>query len=267
MEYTDARIKASGILEGRHGDDADTRLFSAGFGFKIDPSWSLLARSVMSASEGQGANAGNAHHLARHQIGLAYRPVDTDSWNALMRYERRSERVTGTGSSTGALDGASVFGAGNGSAALPGRTSADIVSAHLNYNPRPGTMINGRYAAKWSRADDGLLRSTYWAHLLQARYTQDLNDSWDLGVQAGLLRGKGGGLQKTLGIEVGYQVMKDLWVSAGYNFVGLKDRDLAANDYTSKGAYIRLRFKFDETALGAASAGAAAPVKDERTDR
>ncbi|MNK88894.1 hypothetical protein D3C87_1088800 [compost metagenome] len=267
VEYTDARIKASGILEGRHGDDADTRLFSAGFGFKIDASWSLLARSVMSASEGQGANAGNAHHLARHQIGLAYRPVDTDSWNALMRYERRSERVTGTGSSTGALDGASVFGAGNGSAALPGRTSADIVSAHLNYNPRPGTVINGRYAAKWSRADDGLLRSTYWAHLLQARYTQDLNDSWDLGVQAGLLRGKGGGLQKTLGIEVGYQVMKDLWVSAGYNFVGLKDRDLAANDYTSKGAYIRLRFKFDETALGAASAGAAAPVKDERTDR
>ncbi|MDP9908114.1 putative repeat protein (TIGR01451 family) [Variovorax boronicumulans] len=267
VEYTDARIKASGILEGRHGDDADTRLFSAGFGFKIDASWSLLARSVMSASEGQGANSGNAHHLARHQLGLAYRPVDTDSWNALMRYERRSERVTGTGSSTGALDGASVFGAGNGSAALPGRTSADIVSAHLNYNPRPGTVINGRYAAKWSRADDGVLRSTYWAHLLQARYTQDLNDSWDLGVQAGLLRGKGGGLQKTLGIEVGYQVMKDLWVSAGYNFVGLKDRDLAANDYTSKGAYIRLRFKFDETALGAASAGAAAPVKDERTDR
>ncbi|PIF73226.1 putative repeat protein (TIGR01451 family) [Variovorax sp. 54] len=258
VEYTSGRIKASGILEGRHGDDANTRLFSAGYGFKIDPSWSLLARSVMSASEGQGANAGNAHHLARHQIGLAYRPVDTDSWNALMRYERRSERVTGTGSATGALDGASVFGTGHGNASLPGATSADIVSAHLNYNPRPGTVINGRYAAKWSRADDGLLKSTYWAHLLQARYTQDLNDDWDLGVQAGLLRGKGGGLQKTLGVELGYQVMKDLWVSAGYNFVGLKDRDLAANDYTSKGAYIRLRFKFDETTLGAASAGAAA---------
>ena len=50
--------------------------------------------------------------------------------------------------------------------------------------------------------------------------------------------------------------MKDLWVSAGYNFVGLKDRDLTANEYTSKGAYIRLRFKFDETTLGFASAGA-----------
>ncbi|MCY1369303.1 hypothetical protein D9M69_563370 [compost metagenome] len=124
-----------------------------------------------------------------------------------------------------------------------------------------------RYAFKLSRADDGTLASKYWAHLVQARYTQDINQDWDFGVQAGLLYGKGGALQKTFGVEVGYQVQKNMWVSAGYNFVGLKDRDLAANDYTSKGAYIRLRFKFDETALGAASAGAAAPVKDERTDR
>jgi hypothetical protein len=218
----------------------------------------------MSDSEGQGTNAGNEHHLARHQIGLAYRPVDTDSWNALMRYERRSERVVGTGSSTGALDGSSVFGSGSGNASLPGSTSADIVSAHLNYNPRPGTVINGRYAAKWSRADDGWLRSTYWAHLLQARYTQDIDKDWDFGVQAGLLYGKGGALQKTVGVEVGYQVMKDLWVSAGYNFVGLKDRDLTANEYTSKGAYIRLRFKFDETGLGFPSAGAAANANDKK---
>ena len=264
VEYGTDRIKASGVLEGRRGDDANTRLFSAGFGYKIDRSWSLLARSVMSDSEGQGTNAGNEHHLARHQVGLAYRPVDTDSWNALMRYERRSERVVGTGSSTGALDGASVFGSGSGNASLPGSTSADIVSAHLNYNPRPGTVINGRYAAKWSRADDGWLRSTYWAHLLQARYTQDIDKDWDFGVQAGLLYGKGGALQKTVGVEVGYQVMKDLWVSAGYNFVGLKDRDLTANEYTSKGAYIRLRFKFDETGLGFPSAGAAANANDKK---
>ncbi|WP_261803283.1 DUF11 domain-containing protein [Variovorax sp. PAMC26660] len=266
LEYITERMKTSGVLEARHGDDANTRLFSAGFGYKLDRSWSLLARSVMSDSEGQGTNAGNERHLSRHQIGLAYRPVDTDSWNALMRYERRSERVVGTGSSTGALDGGSVFGSGYGNASLPGTTSADIVSAHFNYNPRPGTVVNGRYAAKWSRADDGLLKSTYWAHLLQARYTQDINKDWDFGVQAGLLYGKDGALQKTVGVEVGYQVMKDLWVSAGYNFVGLKDRDLTANEYTSKGAYIRLRFKFDETGLGFPSAGAQRQAKGRAGD-
>jgi hypothetical protein len=260
VEYLTERMKASGILEGRRGDDANTRLWSAGFGYKFDPAWSLLARSVASDSEGQGFNAGNERHLQRHQVGVAYRPVDTDTWNALARYEHRSERVVGGGSSTGALSGGSVFGTDYGNASLPGTTSADIVSAHLNYNPQRGSVVTGRYAAKVSRADDGELASRYWAHLLQARYTQDLNRDWDLGLQAGLLYGKDGALQRTAGIELGYQLAKDLWISAGYNVVGLRDRDLTANEYTSKGAYIRLRFKFDETGLGFAPAGAAPPA-------
>lgn len=255
IEYITDRIKTSGVFEARQGDDANTRLFSAGFGYKLDPSWSLLARSIMSTSEGQGANAGNERHLQRHQIGVAYRPVDDDTWNALARYERRSQRVVGAGNAAGSLQGSSVFGADNG-ASLPGKTSADIVSTHLNYNPEPGKAVMARYAFKLSRADDGTLASKYWAHLVQARYTQDIDKDWDVGVQAGLLYGKGGALKKTFGVEVGYQVQKNMWVSAGYNFVGLNDRDLTANEYTSKGAYVRLRFKFDETHLGFASAGA-----------
>ena len=254
-EYSDGGFKASGVLEARNGDDANTRLFSAGAGYKLNPEVSLLARSVISDSEGQGANAGNERHLQRHQIGLAYRPVDTDTWNALARYEHRSEKIVGGGNSAGALSGGSAFGSDSGNATLPGTTSADIVSAHLNFNPERGTVITARYAAKVSRADDGVLPSTYWAHLVQARWTKDLNADWDVGVQAGVLYGKGGGLQKTAGVEVGYQAYKNTWVSAGYNVVGLKDRDLTANEYTSKGAYVRLRFKFDETGLGFASAG------------
>ncbi|WP_286185886.1 OmpA family protein [Acidovorax cavernicola] len=266
VEYITDTIKASGVYEARWGDDANTRLFSAGFGYKLSPSLSLLARSIVSDSEGRGANAGNERHLQRHQIGIAYRPVDDDTWNALARYERRSERVVGAGNAAGALQGSSVFGADNG-ASLPGKTSADIVSAHVNYNPEPGRAVMARYAFKLSRADDGTLASKYWAHLVQARYTQDINQDWDFGVQAGLLYGKGGALQKTLGFEVGYQVQKNMWVSAGYNFVGLNDRDLTANEYTSKGAYVRLRFKFDETNLGFASAGAEVNAKADKAEK
>ncbi|MDT4826753.1 OmpA family protein [compost metagenome] len=266
IEYITDRIKASGVYEARRGDDANTRLFSAGFGFKLDASWSLLARSIVSDSEGQGANAGNERHLQRHQIGIAYRPVDDDTWNALARYERRSEHVVGAGNAAGSLQGSSVFGADNG-ASLPGKTSADIVSAHVNYNPEPGKAVMARYAFKLSRADDGTLASKYWAHLVQARYTQDINQDWDFGVQAGLLYGKGGALQKTFGVEVGYQVQKNMWVSAGYNFVGLSDRDLTANEYTSKGAYVRLRFKFDETHLGFASTGETNVAKAAKAEK
>ena len=254
-EYLTERIKASAVAEARQGSDANTRLFSAGVGYKIDADWSLLARSIVSDSKGQGANAGNDRRILRNQLGVAYRPVGQDVWNALARYEHKAETVNGPGTAAGAANSSALGSMFNG-AATPGIYSTDILSAHININPARGNYITGRYAGKVSRADDGYLASTYWAHLLQGRYTRDINKDWDVGVQAGLLYGKGGALQKTLGAEVGYQVTKDLWLSAGYNVVGLNDRDLTAGEYTSKGAYLRLRFKFDETGLGFASAGA-----------
>jgi len=253
-EYLTERVKASAVAEARHGSDANTRLFSAGLGYKIDADWSLLARSILSDSQGQGANAGNDRRVLRNQLGVAYRPVGQDVWNALARYEHKAETVNGPGTAAGAANSSALGGTFN-TASMPGIYSTDILSAHININPARGNYITGRYAGKVSRADDGYLASTYWAHLLQGRYTRDITKDWDVGVQAGVLYGKGGALQKTLGAEVGYQVTKDLWLSAGYNVVGLSDRDLTAGEYTSKGAYLRLRFKFDETGLGFASAG------------
>ena len=44
-------------------------------------------------------------------------------------------------------------------------------------------------------------------------------------------------------------VATNLWVSAGYNFFGYKDADLAGADYTAKGPFVRVRYKFDEELL------------------
>jgi hypothetical protein len=49
---------------------------------------------------------------------------------------------------------------------------------------------------------------------------------------------------------VGYSVATNLWVSAGYNFFGYRDTDLAGADYTAKGPFVRLRYKFDENIFG-----------------
>ncbi|MDY7579505.1 OmpA family protein [Herbaspirillum sp. RTI4] len=255
LEYMTDRLKASGVAEARNGDDANTRLLSAGVGYKLDSDWSLLARTILSDSQGRGANSGNSRFLMRNQLGAAYRPVDQDLWNALGRYEHKIERVQGSGTTAGAWSGNYA-----GSAVLPGSYTTDIVSTHLNVNPARGNYLTARYAGKIAYAKDDFLNSTYWAHLLQGRYTKDLNKSWDVGVQAGVLYGKGGAVQRSVGVEVGYQLHKNLWLSGGYNFVGLNDRDLTANEYTSKGAFIRLRYKFDETTFGFDAPTARAPV-------
>ena len=49
-----------------------------------------------------------------------------------------------------------------------------------------------------------------------------------------------------MGIEGGYLIKENLWMSLGYNFAGFSDRDLTGTDYTNRGVYVRLRYKFDE---------------------
>jgi len=54
--------------------------------------------------------------------------------------------------------------------------------------------------------------------------------------------------QQAFGVEGGYLLRQNLWLSAGYNLSGFRgDADLAGYEYTQRGAYLRLRFKFDET--------------------
>jgi hypothetical protein len=208
----------------------------------------MLARTVYSSSTGKGANLGNERELARHQIGVAWRPVDSNVWNGLARYERRSEVIRGGSSEilVGTLSGSS-FGS---DALLPGTYISDILSAHLNYNPQPGLAVMGRFAAKISTVDDGLLHSRYSAQLGQLRVIYDLSDRWDIGVQGAVMHGSGGAWEKSFGVELGHLVTKNLWISGGYNITGLHDRDLSAGEYTSQGAFLRMRFKFGEDTLG-----------------
>ena len=251
VDYMTERFKASGVAEMRRGSDATTALVSAGMGYKLDADWRLLTRSVFTDSQGQGVNAGNERRLLRNQVGVALRPAEQDVWNALARYEHKLERV---GINSGAALPTSVTALGGSNA--PGSYSTDIISTHLNVNPTRGEYVTVRYAGKIARASDATLASRYWAHLVQGRYTHDIAPDWDLGVQGGVLLGQHHALQKTLGLEAGYQVARNTWISVGFNVVGLTDRDLAEADYTSKGVYIRLRFKFDERTLGL---GGAAP--------
>jgi hypothetical protein len=55
--------------------------------------------------------------------------------------------------------------------------------------------------------------------------------------------------QQNLGAEIGYQLKQNLWLSTGYNFLGFFERDLPGGSDARQGAFVRLRFKFDENIL------------------
>src|SRR5690606_14587126 len=131
------------------------------------------------------------------------------------------------------------------------KRQAYVSSAHVNYHPYRQLTLSGQYAAKWSVLDEDMVKSTALTQLLSSRILYDINERWDMGLQAGSLWGNHGtGTRYMIGAEMGYLLATNLWVSAGYNFLGYHDDHLANTSSTGEGAYLRFRFKFDEDLFG-----------------
>jgi uncharacterized repeat protein (TIGR01451 family) len=230
LEYTAPKDwKGSTRLEWSDSQTAQTWLGSLGAAARLEPSLTALVRGLYNQQNPSVAGAG-AIKLAQAQFGLAWRPVDSDVWNALARVEyKRSQNDT--------------LGAG-----LNIDESADIFSAHVNVQPDARWVVEGRYGIK--RAIDYLAAfpTCYVAQILGARSVWDLNEKWDAGLQYYLENGSndGTGRQQAYGMELGYLVAKNAWLSVGYNLRGISDPDLAGQDYVQRAFYLRLRMKFDE---------------------
>jgi hypothetical protein len=224
-EYTaDPRYKLTGSIEARFADSGNSWLNTLGLAYKINQDWSLLARNGLSVQENNAD--GSELWRTRQQIGLAWRQVNDNRWNALGRYEHRLEEQK--------------------SGKDPYREKSHIVSTHINYQPRRDLIASGRYAVKWSEQERNTTKANGLTQLLYGRATWDFLPDFDVSVQSGLLKDKDA-LQFSEGIEVGYQVINDLWASVGYNLQGFDGGDLKGTDYTQQGFYVRARFKFDES--------------------
>ncbi len=228
--------RASGRLELRRSGDISTTaenerfsttLLQALVARKLDRDWTLLARNHLLKTD----YAARGDVLQdRAQLGLAYRDTDTNLINALAKVEYKTE-TDASNAAVGELG-----------------SRAWIVSAHADHHPSRAWWMTGRVAAKWQRDrfENGV-PSSFQAQLLAGRLVYDITENWDLGVLAAAQVGSGGARQTAFGVEAGYLLKQNLWLSAGVNFTGFAgDADLSGYEYTRSGAYLRLRFKFDE---------------------
>ncbi len=225
---TKLELRQSGDLRGTPGNEKfDTTLFQTLLARKLDRDWTLLARNHLLKTD----YAARGDVLQdRAQLGLAYRDTDTNRVNALGKLEYKTERDA-SNAAVGTL-----------------KSRAWIVSSHADYRPSRPWWMTGRVAAKWQkdRFENGV-DSDFSAQLLAGRLVYDITEHWDIGVLAAAQMGQSGARQTAVGVEAGYLLKQNLWLSAGVNFAGFAgDADLAGYEYTRSGVYLRLRFKFDE---------------------
>lgn len=91
------------------------------------------------------------------------------------------------------------------------------------------------------------IQTSGMTQMLNTRFMYDINERWDTSVNTGAMwNNVSDGVRYLAGVEVGYLLATNLWMSGGYNFIGYHDKDLTDGDTTMDGAYFRFRFKFDE---------------------
>ena len=232
LEYTGSPVwKGSSRLELRKGHTQDSLLFTVGLAARLAADWSALARNAYSLARTDGAGD---KVIERLQAGMAWRDSASNRWNMLARVEHRLEQD-------------------QSAPGLDLRTSTQIFSVHGDWQLSRPFLVTGRYAAKWATDKSHGLATKSRAQALGARATWEFAPKWDAGLVSSVLFGEGTQSKRYgVGLELGYLVAQNLWVSAGYNLFGYKDADMAGADYTARGAYVRLRYKFDEALLGAA---------------
>ncbi len=227
IEYTaDPLWKGSARLEYHDSDAASGWLNSIDVARKLNNSWTAIAKEVYSENSGKGASTAVLSQQ-RLQLGLAWRDSDAHEWNGLGKLEHRRESDSTVDSGI--------------------NRTVDILSVNANYQPRSTWQASGHYAAKWVTDGSLGLDNRSFTQLASARVMWDISKRWDAGITASVLGDRGlNSMRYGLGAEVAYLVQDNLWLSFGYNLFGFEDTDTIAQNVTDKGAFVRLRFKFDE---------------------
>ncbi len=254
LEYADKiEWRASTRLEWRHlfdltnyaGDQSENQYISTtSVRRRLDDGWALLARNYLLLGIYNQDNAGNTRgNLTqdRLQTGIAWRPVDNNQVNWLFTYEYKYSR--------------------DPSNAQSGSYDLQLLSTVADYHPSRPWWFSGRATAKrrvdllQNGAGGPQFAAPFNAALLGGRVAYDFADRWDIALTSSVFKDISGGpyagaRNTQYGGELAYRLARNLAVAVGLNVKGYRDDDLAGSDYTQKGLYLHMRFKFDEEIFG-----------------
>lgn len=112
------------------------------------------------------------------------------------------------------------------------------------------------YGSKYARSTFDSGSYAGYTDLIGSEFRHDVSEHWDVGVIASRMHSYRSGVSSnSLGLETGWDVGTNMWLSVGYNFKGYYDQDFTAAHYTAKGLFLRFRLKFDQDTVKAMAEG------------
>jgi hypothetical protein len=223
--YQRERWSWANRLEYRDGEQEDKwGMFSAWMG-EVRDGLGLSARTQVFRTDGRQAEKTSGEV----RLGMAYRPLHS-RWIVLERLDFLFDRQRGEDV---VLDSWRI-----------------VHNLNANYRPNRRTQLSLQYGLKYvEETIDGQSCDAVIDLIgLEGRY--DFTPKWDIGLRASVLHSwNSGALDYLVGPSVGYHVVKNAWVSVGYNLLGFHDPDFSRADFTAQGPYLKMRVKFDQESV------------------
>ncbi len=212
-------------LETRQGETEKKIGVSSGLVGEVREGTAISAKLLAFISNSSGGAKRDEQEIT---LGMAYRP-NQSKWILLERLD------------------VSLFNESGGN----DNDGMRIVNhLHANFRANRQWQTSFYYGLKYVRESfSGTSYSGYTDMLaIESRY--NINTRWDIGVHGAVLHSwNSNQLNYSLGADLGYLLMTNAWISAGYNVTGFKDDDFSAANYTAEGAYMRIRAKFDQQSV------------------
>lgn len=229
LSYSDnPSFQASSRFEHRTSTNGSNTVFTLSAVGRLTPDLTILGDYRLANAANQNITGLGTTSLLK--LGLAYRNLEDDRFNALLRYEYRLN--------PNSIPSATSFGTSS-------ETQEHLLAAEAIYAPNWQWELYGKYAVRNSSTSidgaSGRFAANSTVQLAQARATYRLGYKWDVVGEARWLGGDGYS-ETGFAIETGYYPLPDLRVSAGYSAGAANDRDFG-NNRSAGGFYFGITAK------------------------
>ena len=226
LAYHDKLWSSDGRIETRNSSLDRQRNLQFGFQRHLDQGRTVAAGYILRQSD----SATDHMRGSDLRFSYAHRPNDSQ-WVWLDRADYITQL---TQNPVAAINGAKL-----------------VNNFNANYMPIRRTQVSLQYGAKYVRDTIDSTEYKGYTDLIGTEIRHDLTSSWDIGMFGSVMRSVNSGVRSYgLGASVGYRMVDNMWISAGYNVRGMNDRDFAAGAYRAQGLYVTLRIKVDQDTLG-----------------
>ncbi len=220
LGYRADSAAASGRVEYRNS--ATSKRIAATIGAAREAS-AEMSYGVAVRAQKETFAAAATHELVEARIGSAWRPKG-EGVIVFDRVDIKHEKLDGI------MNTQKVVNNLGANAMLSERTQAAV-----------------NWGVKYSKGTVAGTKVKGFTNLVGGEIRHDITRRIDVGVSGSVLIDHNTKTKDyAFGPSIGFKPADNVWVSAGYNFSGFKDDDFEAAEYSRKGAYVKLRVKFDQ---------------------